>query len=182
MNHESIELYIFRLIQDHDSVSCINPTVIVHDCKFKVDGITKYLDNSAFEFDHTFHEENTTDEIYDTCVQSLVGFVIKGGRATVFAYGQTGSGKTHTMVGIQSLLVDDLFQLLEEGDGSLQVFISFFEIYGGRCQDLLNNRNRLNVREDGGGEVVVSDIEEMEAGSVDEMLGIIDLGNKNRTK
>ena len=42
--------------KDHDSVTCSNPVVIVHDCKFKVDGITKYLDSTAFEFDHTFHE------------------------------------------------------------------------------------------------------------------------------
>lgn len=107
--------------KDHDSVTCLHPTVIVHDCKFKVDGITKYLDNNEFAFDHTFHEENSTDEIYMYCVQSLVGFVLKGGRATVFAYGQTGSGKTHTMVGIQSLLVNDLYKLLEESsDGSIQ--------------------------------------------------------------
>ena len=56
---------------------------------------------------------------------------------------------------------------------NFQVSISFFEIYGGRCQDLLNNRNRLNVREDGGGEVIVSDLEELQAESVQDMLDII---------
>ena len=30
----------------------------------------------------------------------------------MFAYGQTGSGKTHTMVGIQALMAQDLFALL----------------------------------------------------------------------
>lgn len=35
---------------DHDSVSCSNPIVTVHDCKLRVDGISKYLDNVAFEF------------------------------------------------------------------------------------------------------------------------------------
>ena len=39
--------------------------------------------------------------------------------------------------------------------------MSFFEIYGGRCQDLLNNRNRLVVREDGQGDVVVADLTEI---------------------
>ena len=33
-------------------VSVVNPRVIVHACKLKVDGITKYLDNQAFQFDH----------------------------------------------------------------------------------------------------------------------------------
>ena len=40
--------------------------------------------------------------------------------------------------------------------------MSYFEIYGGRCQDLLNSRERLNVREDGNGEVVVSDLMEIQ--------------------
>ncbi len=71
---------------DHDSVTCLNPTVIVHDCKLKVDGISKYLDNNTFEVDHTFHEDNTTDEIYSAAVEPLVDFVVDGGRATVFAY------------------------------------------------------------------------------------------------
>lgn len=78
---------------DYDSVTCSNPVVIVHDCKYKVDGISKYLDNNAFEFDHTFHEDESTDDIYVYSVQPLVDFVLNGGRATVFAYGQTGSGK-----------------------------------------------------------------------------------------
>ena len=42
-----------------------------------------------------------------------------------------------------------------------QVTVSFFEIYGGRCQDLLNNRNRLVVREDGQGDVCVADLTEI---------------------
>lgn len=170
--------------KDHDSVTCSNPQVVVHDCKFKVDGITKYLDSSAFEFDHTFQENDTTDNIYFYCVQSLLGFVLKGGRATVFAYGQTGSGKTYTMVGIQSSIAHDLFQMMESHEvpkEDCKVFLSFFEIYGGRCQDLLNNRNRLNIREDGNGEVVVSDLIDIQATCVQDMLNIIDLGNQNRT-
>jgi kinesin family protein 2/24 len=158
---------------------------MVHDCKLKVDGISKYLDNTSFEFDHTFHEDNSTDNIYDCAVQSLVDFVVSGGRATVFAYGQTGSGKTFTMQGIQSYVADDLFALLrhhqEENGTHIEVFVSYFEIYGGRCQDLLNSRQRLNVREDGAGEVVVSDLMEMQAEDVEALHNIIETGNRNRT-
>ena len=70
---------------DHDSVTCINPVVFVHDCKYKVDGISKYLDNTSFEVDHAFHEDSSTEEVYCYCVQPLVDFVVRGGRATVFA-------------------------------------------------------------------------------------------------
>lgn len=39
-------------LKDWDSVTCMNPRVVVHAPKLKVDGITKYLDNMTFEFDH----------------------------------------------------------------------------------------------------------------------------------
>lgn len=168
---------------DHDSVTCINPIVVVHDCKLKVDGISKYLDNTSFEVDHSFHEDDTTEDVYSFSVQPLVAFVASGGRATVFAYGQTGSGKTYTMQGIQTHVVQDLFDLLgsQAQHAGTRVFVSYFEIYGGRCQDLLNNRQRLNVREDGSGEVVVGDLEELEADGVDSLQAIVDTGNRNRT-
>jgi kinesin family protein 2/24 len=38
--------------RDWDAVTCINPRVVVHAPKLKVDGITKYLDNLQFAFDH----------------------------------------------------------------------------------------------------------------------------------
>lgn len=43
----------------------------------------------------------------------------------------------------QEHAVDDLFSLLAEAPGGhhLGVYVSFFEIYGGRCQDLLNHRS-----------------------------------------
>jgi kinesin family protein 2/24 len=164
---------------DYDSVTCMNPVVVVHDCKLKVDGISKFLDSTSFEVDHTFHENNTTDEIYQYVISPLVPFVVnKRGRATVFAYGQTGSGKTYTMEGIQTLLVHDLYNMVSN-DTIIQV--TYYEIYGGRCQDLLNNRNKLNVREDGNGEVIVSDLYEVQASDAEELLSIIETGNRNRT-
>jgi kinesin family protein 2/24 len=167
--------------KDYDSVTCTNPVVIVHDCKLKVDGISKYLDNTPFEFDHTFSEFDNTDDIYLCSVQPLVDFVTQGGRATVFAYGQTGSGKTFTMQGVQKFVAEDLFALIDAMDTPIHVLVSYFEIYGGRCQDLLNNRQRLNVREDGAGEVVVSDMLEVAADSAASLQSIIDTGNRNRT-
>ena len=119
----------------------------------------------------------------------LVEFVCggKGGRATVFAYGQTGSGKTYTMSGIQTMVAEDLFLLLSD-DGSngcklenTTVTVTFFEIYGGRIQDLLNDRKRLKLLEDGKGEVVVSGLEEFDAIDPEQFFSLVDKGNKNRT-
>jgi kinesin family protein 2/24 len=155
----------------------------VHESKLKVDGISKYLDNTSFEVDHTFHEDSTTEDVYRAAVQPLVPFVCAGGRGTVFAYGQTGSGKTHTMVGIQASLVQALWVELGGSDrfARHQVFVSYFEIYGGRCQDLLNGRARLQVREDGNGDVVVGDLHEQEVLDGAQLHEVMELGNANRT-
>lgn len=41
-----------KATRDHDAVTTMNPRVAVHACKLRVDGITKYLENQMFEFDH----------------------------------------------------------------------------------------------------------------------------------
>ena len=80
-------------------------------------------------------------------------------------------------------MVRDLFDLLgsDEKFSRMQVFVSYFEIYGGRCQDLLNNGQRLTVREDGSGEVVVGDLQEIEASGGEALQSIIETGNRIRT-
>lgn len=93
------------------------------------------------------------------------------------------------MGGIQSMVAQDIFALLDdpEGDDSCCtadntiVTVAFFELYGGRVQDLLNNRQRLKVLEDGKGEVVVSGLEEFEASDPTEFMTLVDTGNRNRT-
>lgn len=84
---------------------------------------------------------------------------------------------------VQNFLADDLYYYLSNSPkySHLDVFVTYFEIYGGRCQDLLNNREKLNIREDGNGEVVVSDLMEMVADSSESFHAIVDLGNRNRT-
>jgi len=175
---------------DHDSVTCLNPEVWIHSARFRVDGITKYLDHSSFKFDHAFGEEVSTDEVYKHTAMPLIDFVISGigGRATVFAYGQTGSGKTFTMQGIQTMLCEDLFLLMTDDEmddvctfAKTDVKLSFFEIYGGFVQDLLNDRKRLKVLEDGNGEVVVTGLEERVARTKEEFFSIMEEGNTERT-
>ncbi|KAJ0394263.1 hypothetical protein P43SY_004640 [Pythium insidiosum] len=170
--------------RDYDAVTCLNPLAIVHDCKLKVDGITKYLDSNAFNFDHTFDESTSNETVYMYTAQPLVKFVFQDrGRATVFAYGQTGSGKTHTMQGIQRQIADDVFAQVQDFDRrgvALDVCVSFFEIYGGRCQDLLHGK-RCSIREDGKGEVQIIDLEEVRTRTAEELLSVITKGNGLRT-
>lgn len=174
-----------RANKDHDSVTCLNPVVWVHNCKLKVDGISKYLDHSSFCFDFGFDDGCSTNDVYRHSTFPLVKFFCsgKGGRATVFAYGQTGSGKTYTMSGIESMVANDVFKLLESDRSSVStndtvVLVSFFEIYGGRIQDLLNHGKRLKVLEDGKGEVVVTGLMEFEANNPKHLLDFIESANK----
>lgn len=51
-----------------DAVSAANPLIRVHECKFKVDGITKYIDNHDFTFDNTFSDLEGTDQLYRAAI------------------------------------------------------------------------------------------------------------------
>lgn len=179
-----------RQKSDHDSVTVLNPTVWIHSAKFKVDGITKYLDHNSFKFDHAFDENTSTEDVYRHTTMPLLDFVCRGtgGRATVFAYGQTGSGKTYTMSGIESLLSEDLFMILQDHSNSegcttdsTKIMVSFFELYGGFVQDLLNDRSKLKVLEDGQGNIVVNGLKEVEVLDPAGFHQIVDQGNESRT-
>lgn len=83
----------------------------------------------------------------------IILFIYRG-KATCFAYGQTGAGKTHTMLGsspgrpgLYALAVRDIFAHLSttRAYSSLQVYVSFFEIYCGQLYDLLDHRKRSVV-------------------------------------
>ena len=161
-----------------DAVTCINPSVMVHETKFKVDGITKYLENHTYTYDNTFGENEDTANVYEYSLKPLCNFVLKGGTATCFAYGQTGSGKTYTMKGLQESVVRDLNTLTK---GKATFHVSFFEIYGGRCFDLLNERNKLQILEDGSGNIQMQGLAEHSADSYEEVIQMIEYGHSVRT-
>lgn len=59
--------------------------------------------------------------------------------------------------------------------------MSFFEIYRGRCQDLLHKRRRLQIREDGKKEVQIIGLEETKVSNVNELFQMVEQGNELRT-
>ena len=165
-----------------DCVSCLNPKITIHECKIKIDGITKYLEDHEFYFDNTFSENESTEDVYNYTVAPMIDLVLNSGIVTCFAYGQTGSGKTFTMKGIQNLAIDSLFEESTKIKGKEFVFyISFFEIYGGRLYDLLNNKNKLQVLDDKKGNVHIFGLEEILTETPDDMRLIIDRANSIRT-
>ena len=164
-----------------DCISCLNPKVMVHECKIKIDGITKYLEDHEFYFDNTFNENETTEDIYGYTIEPMINLVLKKGIVTCFAYGQTGSGKTYTMKGIQNLAIESLFQESQKIKKKFEFYISFFEIYGGRLYDLLNNKNKLQVFDDSKGITQIYGLQEILAETKEDMLLIIEKANSIRT-
>lgn len=169
--------------------------LIVHEPKSKVD-LTKFLENHKFRFDYAFDESCNNDLVYRYTAKPLVQTIFDGGMATCFAYGQTGSGKTHTMGGefngkiqdckngIYAMAAKDVFACLNNSrynNLNLVVSASFFEIYSGKVFDLLSDKQKLRVLEDGKQQVQVVGLTEKAVDSVEEVLKLIQHGNSTRT-
>lgn len=169
--------------------------LIVHEPKSKVD-LTKYLENHRFRFDYAFDDNCNNQIVYKYTAKPLVQTIFEGGMATCFAYGQTGSGKTHTMGGefngkiqdckngIYAMAAKDVFAFLHSpryNHLNLVVSASFFEIYSGKVFDLLSDKQKLRVLEDGKQQVQVVGLTEKVVDSVDEVLKLIQHGNSART-
>lgn len=180
-------------------------TLAVHELKEKVD-LTKYVETHPFSFDHVFGEHVENSSVYEATARPLVDTLFSGGRATCFAYGQTGAGKTFTMAGdssenpgLYTLAVRDVFDRIrdqereawrgidDDGDDEFeppdppQVWISFYEIYASRLQDLLNNGAKLECREDGNSEVQIVGLSERLCEVEEDVLALIQEGSRHRS-
>lgn len=51
-----------------DAVSVANPLIRVHECKYKVDGITKFVENHDFIFDNAFSDLESTSDLYKATI------------------------------------------------------------------------------------------------------------------
>ncbi|XP_015585098.1 kinesin-like protein Klp10A isoform X3 [Cephus cinctus] len=169
--------------------------VVVHEPKAKVD-LTKYLENQLFRFDYAFDDTCTNEIVYKYTAKPLVQTIFEGGMATCFAYGQTGSGKTHTMggdfngktqdckKGIYAMVAKDVFKCHKSAKFrplNLVISASFFEIYSGKVFDLLADKEKLRVLEDGKQQVQIVGLTEKVVETSDEVLKLIQHGNSART-
>lgn len=151
-----------------DAVSTSNPRCVVHQPKFKVDGITKFVSDSNFEFDNSFNENENSQDLYQYSIRDLLPSLFVGGIVTCFAYGQTGSGKTFTVSSVTKYAINDIFKIAQTKK-EVTFFMSFFEIYGGKCMDLLNDKKQLQILEDKNNKIQVFGLEEKEARSAVEV-------------
>jgi len=181
-----------------DVATVAGSSITIHEPKQKVD-LTKYVESHKFTFDEAFADEANNEDIYVQTCKPLVQFFVNKGKASCFAYGQTGSGKTFTMMGmgggkgggngggndlgLYALAARDMFQLLasNESYANLQVYCSYFEIYGGKLFDLLNDRKKLVMREDGQKNVNIVGLRERRCQTVNDLLELMSYGNAVRS-
>ena len=160
-----------------DVIECDSDSaaLTVYEPKTKVD-MTKYIETHQFRFDDVFDVDVDNDCLYAQSVRPLVATVFKSGRGTCFAYGQTGSGKTYTMQPLPLRAAADIFSICEslEDFKDTSLYIACYEIYGGRVFDLLNSRQRLEVREDGKRRVQVVGLKEIRVDNLDDLSRLCD--------
>ena len=176
-----------------------NSRVIVSEQKVGLD-LTKYIDKKEFIFDNAYDETSNNEFIYIQNIRPMIfnAFYYKS-KITCFAYGQTGSGKTFTMmgatqsgnqnnstsanIGMYTLAGYDIFQILANEDKfkDFKILVSFYEIYCDKLFDLLNNKNKLETREDKKHNINIVGLSENTVSSLNELMTIINFGLKQRT-
>uniref|UniRef100_A0AC35TU35 Kinesin-like protein n=1 Tax=Rhabditophanes sp. KR3021 TaxID=114890 RepID=A0AC35TU35_9BILA len=171
-------------------VSTVNcKSLIVHQPQSKVD-TTKFIQNSPFDFDCVFDEHSGNEDVYKATIQPLIQTFFEQGFVTCFAYGQTGSGKTFTMSGakggaennssgIYGRTAKEIFDRLNHPSlkrTGMYIDCAFFEIYGNKAYDLLNNRTELRVLADNKDEVQIMGLKVQKTISDTEVLAVIRKG------
>lgn len=160
-------------------IEIVNPNETTRDAK------------KMFTYDAVYDASSTQQALYDEVVRPLVSSVLEGFNGCVFAYGQTGTGKTFTMEGIRGDpdhkgIIPRAFEQIWSHINRAQnmnflVAVSYLEIYMEELRDLLKPNNRhLELRERGFG-VFVPNLHSVLCKSVEDMLHVMNQGNKNRT-
>ena len=186
------------MAKEVDNIAIIDENKVVLTELKKDLALNKYIDKKEFIFDKAYDEKSSNDKIYKEEIRPMIynAFYQKA-KITCFAYGQTGSGKTYTLFGnnvsslsnkniifgLYALAGYDIFQIKnnEKKFRNLSVFVSFYEIYCDKLYDLLNNKNRLETREDYKHDINIVGLSENKINSIEELMRIINIGGKQRT-
>ncbi|XP_038723240.1 kinesin-like protein KIN-13A isoform X1 [Tripterygium wilfordii] len=169
--------------KEEDIVTVCDNALAVHEPKLKVD-LTAYVEKHEFCFDAVLDEDVTNDEVYRVTVEPIIPIIFQRTKATCFAYGQTGSGKTFTMQPLPLRAAEDLVRYLHQPvyrNQRFKLWLSFFEIYGGKLFDLLSDRKKLCMREDGRQQVCIVGLQEFEISDVQVVKEYIERGNAARS-
>ncbi|TVK90606.1 Kinesin-like protein KIF1B [Bagarius yarrelli] len=160
-------------------------------------------ETKSFSFDYSYWSHTSPEDInyaaqqqvYRDIGEEMLLHAFEGYNVCIFAYGQTGAGKSYTMMGKQEkdqqgiipLLCEDLFTKINNSNTdnsmSYSVEVSYMEIYCERVRDLLNPKNKgnLRVREHPLLGPYVEDLSKLAVMSYNDIQDLMDSGNKART-
>ncbi|XP_022531183.2 kinesin-like protein KIF1A isoform X14 [Astyanax mexicanus] len=160
-------------------------------------------ETKSFNFDYSYWSHTSPEDInyasqqlvYRDIGEEMLLHAFEGYNVCIFAYGQTGAGKSYTMMGRQEkdqqgiipLLCEDLFTKINDSNNdnsmSYSVEVSYMEIYCERVRDLLNPKNKgnLRVREHPLLGPYVEDLSKLAVTSYNDIQDLMDSGNKART-
>ncbi|XP_074537113.1 kinesin-like protein KIF1B isoform X4 [Halichoeres trimaculatus] len=180
-------------------------------CIIQMQGNTTTISNpkapkepaKTFSFDYSYWSHTSPDDpsfasqnlVYNDIGKEMLEHAFEGYNVCIFAYGQTGAGKSYTMMGKQEegqegiipMLCEDLFEKINEDSNkeelSYSVEVSYMEIYCERVRDLLNPKNKgnLRVREHPLLGPYVEDLSKLAVTSYTDIADLMDAGNKART-
>jgi hypothetical protein len=172
---------------EFDVVTCFdNTTIVIHDARMHTDMKRQMLNHHKFQFDRVFNDRADNLTVYNVTTAPLVKIAADGGFATCFVYGQTGSGKTFTMSSIYEQAVYELFVHLEAQAAASEsiiipkVSVSFFEIAGDDCHDLLNSFAALQLLAGSDGSFHPIPVVEAVVNGPEELLALINHGRNVR--
>ncbi|XP_065092876.1 kinesin-like protein unc-104 isoform X8 [Ochlerotatus camptorhynchus] len=154
-----------------------------------------------FNYDYSYWSHDPRDSdfstqamVYSDIGEEMLQHSFDGYNVCIFAYGQTGAGKSYTMMGKQEenqegvipMICKDLFYRIQDTetvDLKYSVEVSYMEIYCERVRDLLNPKNKgnLKVREHPLLGPYVEDLSKLAVTSYEDIHDLIDEGNKART-
>ncbi|XP_062149081.1 kinesin-like protein KIN-13B [Alnus glutinosa] len=174
-----------EMAKKEEDIITIEPNsnfLTVHETKLKVD-LTEYVEKHEFVFDAVLNEDVSNTLVYSETVEPIVPLIFHRTKATCFAYGQTGSGKTYTMQPLPLKASQDILSLMHHTyrNQGFQLYVSFFEIYGGKLFDLLNDRKKLCMREDGKQQVCIVGLQEYRVSNVETIKEFIEIGSTTRS-
>ncbi|XP_043482611.1 kinesin-like protein unc-104 isoform X5 [Leptopilina heterotoma] len=156
----------------------------------------------SFNYDYSYFSMDSNDidnyssqiMVYKDIGEEMLEHAFEGYNVCIFAYGQTGAGKSYTMMGKQEegqegiipQICKDLFGKITSNSNEqlkYSVEVSYMEIYCERVRDLLNPKNKgnLRVREHPLLGPYVEDLSKLAVMSYQDIHDLIDEGNKART-
>ena len=135
---------------------------------------TGCLRTSRVQLDGVIGAEGGDEELF-AAAEPMLGRAAEGGTAVHFvSYGPTGTGKTHSSRALARFAAELLFSRVAPPG---KLWVSFFEVAGSRCYDLLAaERPEVAVLEDGASKVCLQGLSEVAASTAAEALEAVDRG------